>query len=260
MADCDIYIIYCNPERYTFMKTQMEALNIQSCTFVQASTPESSREWLGTNPSVNDKLKCCFKSHIDVMKMWLESSSRSDYLLILEDDVCLLKDDFVTKLRNIISIYSKTSDIDYVSIGYLPNTINKGLIHTHLQKYTNNEENMYWGVHKLDFTVWGSQAQLFTRSTIRKIVDLLYVNNADEIYTKISEYVKTNTVYQNKVIHPMIDVLLPLLFSQAIVCPPLAIENEMASTIHHDNSRRLTIWRMADKENMLKLGDYYSYE
>jgi hypothetical protein len=57
----------------------------------------------------------------------------------------------------------------------------------------------------------------------------------------------------------MIDALLPLLFSQAIVYPPLAIENREPSSIHKDSSRRLNGWQQADNESFIRLQDYYSY-
>jgi GR25 family glycosyltransferase involved in LPS biosynthesis len=197
------------------------------------------------------------------MYLWFNRETRGDYLLILEDDVCLLKSGFQLRLEEVINTYKNNTSIDYVSIGYLPQTVSKGMIHENLHqaKMADITSNMYWDFSRANFTIWGSQAQLFSPTTISKIIELLRVNKADEIYTKIPLYLTQHKYQQYKAVHPTIDALLPMLFSQAIVCPPLAIENNSPSTIRAAGHLiRENVWKLAETAGMLRLSDYYSYK
>ena len=60
----------------------------------------------------------------------------------------------------------------------------------------------------------------------------------------------------------MIDDLLPLLFSQGIVFPPLAVEQNAPSTVHDSASlldKRINDWKRAEKSGVFQLADYYSW-
>jgi GR25 family glycosyltransferase involved in LPS biosynthesis len=258
----DIFVIYCNDQRLAFMKSQFSELHLPfDITYLKAYTPDDSADWISKTSPASPKLQCCFRSHIEAMHSWLSRTLRADYLLILEDDVCLLKTGFESKLQDIIQTYTRNPDIDYVSIGYLPTTLHHGTIHENCHILTSKDmkSNMYWGFSKAEFTVWGSQAQLFSAACIEKIISLLRVSSADDIYTTIREHVGRVGIFQNKTIHPTIDALLPLLFSQAIVCPPLAVENNSPSTIHAGKQTREDVWKLAELKCMLTLSNYFSY-
>ena len=258
----DVTIIYCNDERQVFMKAQMSELKLPyNISYFKARTPEDSVDWICSTSPASPKLQCCFRSHIEAMYSWYNKPVRAEYLLILEDDVCLLKTGIETRLQNIIQTYKQNSAIDYVSIGYLPNTLKHGMIHENTHKVLNRDDktNMYWDFSKADFTIWGSQAQLFSADCILKITTLLRTNSANEIYGKVPNYLLSHRYHQNKTVHPTIDALLPLLFSQAIICPPLAIENSGPSSIHGEHITRENIWKLSETKGMLRLADYYSY-
>ena len=123
MNTIDIYVIYCTDARMEFMKSQLESLCLPyAITYFKAETPETCPTWLAKCP-VPDKLQCCFKSHIEALKAWVRTNSSATNLLILEDDVCLLKDNFSSKLQQVLQTYSEHPTIDYVSIGYLPGKV-----------------------------------------------------------------------------------------------------------------------------------------
>jgi GR25 family glycosyltransferase involved in LPS biosynthesis len=263
MASIDVIVIYCNDERLTFMKNQLSELALPfSITYFKAYNPENSADWISKTSPASPKLQCCFRSHIEAMNSWYNRESRASYLLILEDDVCLLKSGIQTQLDAVIETYKTKPTIDYISIGYLPNTLSKGMLNENLHqaKMKDTTSNVYWDFSDADFTIWGSQAQLFSAKNISNILALLRVESADTIYTHIPNYLTRHRYHQYKTVHPTIDALLPLLFSQAIVCPPLAVENNSPSTIHAGQQTRENIWKLAETKGMLRLSDYYSYE
>jgi len=253
----DVYVVTCNEVRKAFMKEQLDSMKI-SATYFHACTPETSKDWLSPDPRVIDKLQCCLRTHIEALYSWLQSSS-NPYILILEDDVCLLKEDFQLKLDNVVSLYEKHKDIDYVSIGYLPVTLGGSPLSEKLVG-RKQDETMYWDFDNAGYTVWGTQAQLFRRDVAQKIVNLLRQDTATKIVEVVKEHVKTHKTFQNKEIHPTADALLPFLFSQAIVCSPLAIEQYTPSTIFSADGleSRYGNWRKAEAAGMFRFTDFYS--
>ena len=254
--DIIIYVIWCKEERRSIIETQLKALQIPyNVNYFEASVPENSSDFIIPDNEVPHRLQCCFRSHIRALHDFVKTYTESTYLLVLEDDVNLTIDNFVEKLQNVIQIYEKTPEIDYVSLGYLPTVLK--VIPLHLKvDMLQKKENVYYDFKHADFTIWGSQGQLFSHDKARKIVEVLYRDTGKQVLESMEEYLTKHKQHQNKCHHLMIDALLPLLFSQAVVCPPLLIENNMPSTIHGND--RTSLWKNCEEAGMFSLKDFYS--
>lgn len=258
--DLVIYVIWCNEGRRQFIETQLASYNLPfSVIYFKAATPETSSDYIIKDSPVDDKLQCCFRSHINALHDFVSNKS-GGLVLILEDDVCLVRDNFLSKLTAIVNQYTRNTNIDYVSIGYLPLTLKSEPLHTKIHMLQ-KDDTLYYDFSKANFTIWGSQAQLFSYTTARRIVDLLHRSDGSLVLTAVDEHLKTHKSYQNKEPYTMIDALLPLLFSQGIVYPPLVVENNVVSTIHHSRffDKRMNEWRLSEKTGVFQLADYYSW-
>ena len=256
--DVVIYILWCNEERRQFIETQLEKFALSfRVVYFKASTPDDSADYLIRDDPVPPKLQCCFRSHIRALHHFVHNDVEK-HLLVLEDDVCLLRDNFVARLFETIDTYEKNPGIDYVTIGYLPATLSGLPLHTKTNMLR-QDGGLYFDFSRADFTIWGSQAQLFSREVAKRMCELLHHSSGETIMEHVRRY--TGKTYQNKQKHLMVDALLPLLFSQAIVCPPLVVENNAPSTIHGGDSwvSRNESWLKAEAAGMFRLSDYYGW-
>jgi GR25 family glycosyltransferase involved in LPS biosynthesis len=255
--DIIFYVIWCNEERRNKVEQQLKTLKIPyTINYFKASVPENSQDYIIKGNEVPEKLQCCFRSHIRALQDFVVCYPDFKYILILEDDVSLTIHDFVGKLKDVIRCYEDTPDIDYVSLGYLPTTISNAPIHLKLDALT-CKGGVFYDFKRADFTVWGSQAQLFSFKKAKTIANVLFRNSGKLVLESVKDHLTKNSRFQNKELHLMIDALLPLLFSQAIVCPPLVIEDNSFSTIHGDNKDRIESWKKSEKAGMFSFKDFF---
>jgi GR25 family glycosyltransferase involved in LPS biosynthesis len=260
MSEPVIYVIWCNEERKRFIETQLESMHLPfPVVYWKASTPEDSGDFLDSTSPVPPKLQCCFRSHVKALQHFVNSKEGS-HCLLLEDDVCILREGFLSKFHEALASYKANPRIDYVTLGYLPVTKANEALHTKLEML-DKDGNLYYNFTRADFTIWGSQAQLFSREAAARIVSVLHQPTAAAVLEAVEKRLTTHTSHQNKLKHVMIDALLPLLFSQAIAYPPLFVENNAPSTIHSasDTHQRNETWLRAETAGMFRLADYYSY-
>ena len=259
--DITIYVLWCKEERRSFIEQQLKSYNLPCrVVYFKASKPDDSVEYITPGTAVIDKLQCCFRSHINALNDFI-TNNLGGHVLILEDDICLAKHNLLENLAATLDRYKANPRIVYVSIGYLPMTLKGDPIHTKLHMLS-NDGTLYYDFSKANFTVWGSQAQLFSYTIASDIVDILHRPTGLEVKASVEEYLKTHRTYQNKAKHMMIDDLLPLLFSQGIVFPPLAVEQNAPSTVHDSASlldKRINDWKRAEKSGVFQLADYYSW-
>ena len=255
--DVVVYILWCNEERLAFMKTQVESMALPfPVVYFKASTPDDSRAFVDPASPVHDRLQCCFRSHVRALEDFT-SNHASGHCLILEDDVCFLREGFLDRFKAILTTYNATPQIDYVTLGHLPFTMKGEAVHTKRDVLT-HAGGLYYDFSAADFTIWGSQAQLFSHKTAQSIVALLCRPTSREVLEAVTQHLKTNRSYQNKAPHVMIDALLPLLFSQAIAYPPLFVENNTPSTVQPGSpAERNDTWLRAETAGMFRLADYY---
>jgi GR25 family glycosyltransferase involved in LPS biosynthesis len=262
--DTVFYVICCNEERLNFMKNQISDLKITyDVEFFKAHTPEDSEEWIVKNDTnSSDKLQCCFRSHISVMNDFLTKYPNKKYVCIVEDDVCFLNDGFEEKFSKVITQLSENKNIDYVSIGYLPTVMeNKTIGYFDDEKINSLKKDgcIYYGLEDKNFTVWGTQAQIFPINIVKNIVNTLYKKNGNSVYESINEYVKLNGYKQKKFPYLTPDSLIPIMFRQGLVHPPLAIEGQIYSAIHNNDSSegRMFNWKNYEKLGYIKISDFY---
>lgn len=263
MENIIIYILCCNEERENFMRKQMEDLHITyPVKYFKAYTPENSQDWI-LKDYINPKLQCCCRSHIEALKDFKENS-KEEFVLILEDDVCLLKENFQTKLEKVIEVYKNTHKIiDYVSIGYLPTDFSTNPINIYFS-LCKKIENIVYQLKDIKNTVWGAQAQVFSRTKLDMILNVIYKENGEEILNSVNEYVLKNGMYQTKGIFLSPDSIIPAIFSQGILESPFAIETNygVGTSIHlldKTKEDREKSWQIGHHSGFYNLNDFYSY-
>ena len=89
--------------------------------FMDAFTPANSKDYmLDKDPNYPefDGTLCCLRSHVAAMD-WFVQKTDKEYVLIIEDDIALLKQNFVKRVYEAIELWNKhKEDIDYINLGY----------------------------------------------------------------------------------------------------------------------------------------------
>jgi len=210
---------------------------------------------------------CCFLSHVKAMK-WYIKNSLCPFLLLLEDDAAIQKLNFKQNLLNLILKFKKT-EFDYISLGYIPNTISNNLFNHPIIK---KNENVYWNLYKIYLhTTWGTQAQLFPRETVKSFLNIYDKDSIKNISKSIYDYLNNNKFYYVNTPRLQIDSLNGLLKHQSIVFPPMVIELKGSETLigigynnnlkyeKFINAGRENVWKNGLIQGFYKLSDYYSY-
>jgi GR25 family glycosyltransferase involved in LPS biosynthesis len=208
---------------------------------------EDSKSWILEDYPVNPPLQCCAKSHIDVMD-WYVKNSLADYLLVLEDDAAILRDGFSKSLESTIELWN--DEIDYVSIGYLPDNV-QTLLPT---LKCDSTKTLYWGFKDISKTIWGTRSYIVKRSVAFDMSHIMQRDKCIHVKNTMDCFVKEGRRIANKVPYVQADVIFPLLFRQAICYPLLVIETQSVSTISNKVDR---LWAEYEKQDVLKLADYY---
>lgn len=269
MEDIIFYVIYCGEDRLNFMKKQIKELSLPfTIVYFKAYTPEESQNWMDKNDISPDKLQCCLRSHIECIHHFYTNYHNKKYLCILEDDVCLLKNNFKDEfLKGIDSLKEVQKEgVNYMSIGYLPTITTKSFKTPFLdnEKFdlVKNYNNLYYDFTNCSFTIWGTQAQVFPIETTKLISDLLFRENSIELKKSAEKYLEKNGYQQFKGIYLTPDSILPSMFSQSVLYKPLAIEAKIYSKIHDedDSKNRFTNWENWEKNGSIELKNYWSYE
>ena len=249
-----IVVICCNEERRAFQKGQFAALKLpHDVTYVQAYSPETSRPYIvDYDPEFPepDTTLCCMRSHAAVLD-WFYHNTTGDYVLVVEDDVAFRKEDLAAKIEHVIDLWSKhSSEIDYVSLGYLINNAPDGSY----PDAANHHEELYWG--KQAPSVWGTQAYLVKRPQVKEMITIFHQPNTKELRKKITEKICIRGKYTNRHERIQSDSLLAILFRQGFVRPMLAIEAQFHSIIeggYLGDAR----WKKAIESGTIQLSDFY---
>lgn len=250
-----IVVICCNEERRAFQKRQFAALKLPyDVTYAWAYSPDTSRDYIAdydTKCPEFDTTLCCMRSHAAVLD-WFYHNTTSDYVLVMEDDVGLLKSGFAARVDHIIDLWSKhSSEIDYVSLGYLISTdagIYPGAV--------NHDEELYWGEQGED-VLWGMQAYLVKRQQAKDMIDILHQPNTIELRKRVKAEMAKGRDYSHRYPRVQSDSLYPLLFRQGFVIPMLAIETPFQSAIQGHNVTYAR-WKKAIDKGTINLEDFYS--
>lgn len=245
MDDVYCVIVCASPERAAFQKAQWGAR--PNVFYLEAYTPASiDRDYIRDHDPIypeKDETMCCFKSHVAALRAY-ESNSDLPYCLVVEDDV-VFRRDANTHIRRAIDLLEMHDCIDYVSMGYLPGP--HGFNYN--TEYTDGFLN--WG--KQEKHVWGAQAYLVPRRTVRAMLQIFDAPNTVILRERVCAAHK----YNNR--HPRIqtDALYPLLFRQAFTTPLLAIEYPFESMIE-SRSRYDERWGPSFQTGFVRAEDFYS--
>lgn len=256
-----IIVYSINDDRLNWIKKQVNDLKIPiDIKYFKGFCVDDNKGYiLDKHPKYGyvelDTQLSCTRTVGAVFNWFVNNCKNKDYLITMEDDVCLIKNGFIDKLLKIIDIYDKNkNDIDYVSIGYLNFDIEEII-----KRNTSNNSGLYWNIWKnrksnQDFdTVWGGQMLLFRSEIVSKLSDIIYHDNTDKIRQKINERIKNGHRYSRRVDVLLGDHFIPLLFKQAVYYPPLGIEGNFKTQMNNnDTSNRLKSW-----VNYLDLNEYY---
>jgi len=224
MNNVQIIIISCNEERRKFQQKQMEDLNL-SYAFYDAYTPKTMGDYITEKnkeiPEADTTL-CCMRSHIDALKMFVENFPEKEYVIIAEDDILLIND-FKKELEATMKQFKNHKEIDYISLGCSPEQKDK-------YKSAHNDRNLFWG----NMIAWSTTLQIIPISIAKDMVNLLDVNNTAELYAKVyTQMSKINNGlgYAFKQVRLQSDSIFSILWYQACVWPPMAIENENFNSV-----------------------------
>lgn len=250
ITDIQPVVLYITEERRLHVEKQLHDLPFVPI-FYKGYLPTECTSWINYKHPEHpekDTTLCCMRSHIGVLKHFLEHSSKN-IALVLEDDVLFTKD-FMRRLESILELWQKhESEIDYVSIGYLPNDM----------KSKKNDKEMYWDLYCNGGSVWGAQGYLVKRSVVEDMVRCLDQPSSNELNESIQRKIKTNgRIYSPKVIRAQADVVFSVCWRQAFIKPMLVIESPLFnSTISETDSNANTRgWNKAFQTGELRVEDF----
>lgn len=252
-----VYVISVNETRKARMRKMLADFNLPSqIVFFQGCTPADSKEYLNyKHKEYNepDGLICCSRSHIAALDHYAKTYPSKDYVLILEDDVTLIKDGFLAALQKAVDLWERHSEIDFLNIGYL---LKKKSV------FKRQEECLRWDLSSYGGALWGTQGYLVKHRVAAEMGSVLSVPTAKQLYDAIFNRLHVDlkgVPYCNKILNLSPDHFLSLLWNQGYVSPPLVIEDpSVASNITDTaNVTRYDVEAELPAGQFLK--DFYGY-
>jgi GR25 family glycosyltransferase involved in LPS biosynthesis len=175
---------------------------------------------------------CCTRTHLGAIHEFATSVWRDkDILIVMEDDVTLLRDTFEAELDRVIALWDKhDADIDYVSIGYLAKS--EGENYT----YGQSDGCLRWDTFIRGGSVWGAQAYMMRRPVAERISRELYsqttTRDLRNVLDALRRPINQGLGYSYKSLRLQADGLFNAFLRQAFVYPMLAMESvNFVSTI-----------------------------
>jgi len=207
--------------------------------FFRGHTPDMSHDYMNDRDVLRpekDTELCCTRSHASAIKCFVDNYKDKDYLLVIEDDVTLLSENFTEKLEEVIEIWKKhETEIDYVSVGYLPNT--------QPHKSDNQDGVLKWNM--TNCSVWGEQAYIMPNKIAVSMSKLLFQPTSNDLRQSVKTHIScinNGRGYVDNYLRLQIDAIMPMCFRQGIVWPLMGIEMPFNSLIRLDNRSHFNIW------------------
>ena len=250
MDSLQIIIICCNEERRRFQQKQMEDLELPYA-FFNAYTPRTMGnyiQWKHKTYPESDTTVCCMRSHIEALKMFVEKFPNKEYVVISEDDALLIKN-FKEEIQKTIRLFKKHKEIEYVRLGC-------GVGEKEKPTSAFQDDTLFWGPAVL----WSAILQLIPMEIAKDMVQTLDKPNTTELFLSITKrkHAMPNGVgYQDKIIRIQSDCVFNVLWYQASVWPPMAIENENFNSCISPDVKN-TRWQYLFDLNIMKKEDFYS--
>lgn len=236
--DIQIVVYYIDDERVAWIKNQFKELNISiDVKYTRGYTKDQLLEYMD---EMNTKYKhietenqlSCFKSFTQVVSEFFKNTNKN-YLITLEDDSCLLLDDFEQKIIELIDLYNKNrTEFDYITAGYLPFDIKRLM-----DRNISVDKNIHWGMWKNSINefddVWGGQMLILDRIICGEIVNLFDHDKISTIRKFVDMRLRLGVKYSSRANILLGDHILPILFRQSVCYPPLCIEGNFNSGMEH---------------------------
>ena len=212
--------------------------------YLYASTPENSKDYLEGCNGIDDntkKVMCCTRSHFRALE-YASRDESPEYSIIVEDDVCFHKKNFIKMVEEIVKIWDvKLTKYDYVSLGWIPCR--------NFNQYKELESFKIESVCKIseeasfieNYRFPGTQCHMVKKERLKKI-SRLYGGGGDgrEVkYESWKEELKSVLNANGEVnVGIAIDYILNRVLKCVIFNPMLVIEcSETRSLLGHENQR-----------------------
>lgn len=261
-------VITINEERRRYMQAQMEALHIDIPTlYIDACTPSNSPEYLDHDRVENKAAskyfygqQCCTRSHVKCTKLFEEDFSHIPYLVVLEDDVCILKENFEKELEKATAIYESNKDLGYISIGYFPPLTEECSDIEENFKAFKKHQTMYWRMEKTRPRIFGTQGLIYSHAAAQKLCKVLDKPTAALALKSLEEHSKTNEVFSDMQPYIHADTALNIVLRHGMVWPPLVVESpDMDSHIWEPNKLERTKKFCENIREQLDFTRYYGF-
>jgi len=227
--------------------------------YLEASTISNSTDYLkGYTEEINFKYLCCARSHLRAIEYAANSCDKFDFSIILEDDVAFYKENFLETIEELIQKWSHYYPRKMLSIGWIP----CDLSYDHLTK----KEGLKIKFNTIPETkvitnlyVPGLQGYIVNNNDMVPYAKILIHPTFIDLYNKLKK-IQYLTLMSDKLGLPSdsdlvsIDTFINILIGQAIVFPPLLIEQDIPSLLGHKNKE--TYWEIYFKNSESERSKY----
>lgn len=197
------------------------------------------------------KAICCSRSHLRAIEYACREDA-SEFSVIFEDDIGVHKTQFINGIEEIISTWDTCVSPDRIaSIGWVP----CNNYQTYLNAPSNHTLKCILGSKILhDRYAPGLQAYIIRKKDILPFVKHLIKPTLEELRTSLHSLHFPNLPKDDTLIAT--DSFLNRIFGQAIVFPPIVIEQQFQSLIGHNNGQ--LYWNNFFKDYECIKNNYYS--
>jgi GR25 family glycosyltransferase involved in LPS biosynthesis len=219
-------VISLNEDRRRRIEQQFKELNVPfPIHYLQASTPDTSQSYINKNKQSPDIIKhmCCDLSHLRAIE-YAGLDSSPEYSVIFEDDVALHKTAFIDAVKELATHWDNTKSM--VSLGWVPCSNYESYVPAK-SIYTLKSSPK----HKIirDRCIVGLQAYMLKRDTAKTTANTILKGTYDEYNTYCNTILKKNETFH------AFDVFIHIHLEISFIFPPLAIEQDIPSTLGHKN-------------------------
>ena len=243
-------VISISDERRQKIIEQFNDYNMTPPIFLEnPSTIHNSESYFPENTTLyNKKVMCCSRDHLRALELASNNES-PEFTIILEDDVAFHKTKFLDGIKEIINNWDNIPH-DMVSLGWVP-----------CNKYENymNSKPFYKCNTISDVTILNDRYVVGTQAYIVKKDDMKKYSKIFG-HTSFDNLEKALRSFNNKYIEDCIpiDEYLNKVLNSCYTFPPLAIEQDILSTLRdYNHQRRYWINFYNGVEHYMK--DYWSF-
>lgn len=253
MKDYQFVVISLNKERKERIESQFQSLNIQDVYYMDAATIENSKDYLPETgyTEIEKKTICCARSHLFCLEYACLQSS-PEYTIILEDDVALHKTQLINAIEEIVRRWDhEFVQCGLISLGWIP--IESYEVYSNFNPIARLQYAE--GSKILRLINSGLQMYIVKKSRIKGIIPFFICPTFLRLKQIIDHYKQQS---KNTTLNCMIaDLFINVIIPQGIVHPPLAIEQQITSSLHHRNW--ILYWSKYFKHREARLKDYFFF-